>query len=50
MTRLSLDLQGFSVADSERLKEQGFSTADLISLYHFETPIVATDDNRPDSE
>ena len=50
MPRLILDIQSFSVADSERLFEMGFTAADLISLYHFETPVIVSSENRPDSE
>jgi len=50
MTRLTFDLQDFSIADSQRLLEQGFQYKDLISLYHDEIPIVANEDSRPDSE
>jgi len=50
MTTLTLDLEGLSVADSERLLKQGFAPADLISLYHNTTPVVANDNRQIISE
>ena len=50
MSHIPFNLIDYSIADAQRLLEQGFAQKDLISLYHNSTTIVANDDNRPDSE
>jgi len=50
MLPITFDLRDFSMADSERLLKEGFQDKDLVSLYHFSTPIISSSDNSQESE
>ena len=50
MSPTPFDLRDFSIADSDRLFKEGFSEKDLISLYHFSTPVITNSDNYIESE